>query len=37
MSDGVDDDLLVQSEAKADLCMSSASGAPRLQYDIGVI
>ncbi|CAE7391123.1 unnamed protein product [Symbiodinium pilosum] len=29
VSDGVDDDLLVQSEAKADLCMSSASGVPQ--------
>lgn len=29
VSDGVDDDLLVQSEAKAELCMSSTSGAPQ--------
>ena len=31
MSDGVDDDLLVQSEAKAELCMSSTSGVSWLQ------
>ncbi|CAE7870874.1 unnamed protein product, partial [Symbiodinium sp. KB8] len=29
VSDGVDDDLLVQSEAKAELCMSSTSGVPQ--------